>query len=213
MSEHYMISLNLKYKKCLVVGGGKVAERKVRSLLECRALVYLVSPGVVPELSSMAAEGLLNYRQGSYKSSDLDDMFLVFGATGEEEVNRQIAEDCSRRNLIVNIVDDPAKCNFYVPATVRRGPLTIAVSTGGKSPLLARKIREELELVYGPQYGDFLEILGAFREEILKNITDPEKKKKKLEDLVSNEILSMLRKGRLEQAKEMLSGAYNGSGP
>ncbi|MDD4334245.1 MAG: bifunctional precorrin-2 dehydrogenase/sirohydrochlorin ferrochelatase [Desulfotomaculaceae bacterium] len=211
MAVRYMISLDLKNKKCLVVGGGKVAERKVRSLLECEALVCVVSPEIIPALSSMAAEGLLLYRRGSYKTSDLEDMFLVFGATGKEEVNRQIADDCAGRNLIVNIVDDPAKCNFYVPATVRRGSLAIAVSTGGKSPLLARKIREELELVYGPQYEDFLEMLGALREEVIKNVSDPEKKKNKLESLVSDEILNMLKKGRLEPAKEMLLGAYHGS--
>lgn len=212
MAVRYMISLDLKNKKCLVVGGGKIAERKVRSLLECGALVYVVSPGIIPALASMAAEGLLICRRRRYKSSDLEDMFLVFGATGREEVNRQIADDCAGRNLIVNIVDDPAKCNFYVPATVRRGSLAIAVSTGGKSPLLARKIREELELVYGPQYEDFLEMLGVLREEVIKNVPDPEKKKQILESLVSDEILSMLKKGRLEPAKEMLLGAYHGSG-
>ncbi len=212
MAARYMISLDLKNKKCLVVGGGKVAERKARTLLECGALVYVVSPEAVPALSSMAAEGLLIHRRGYYKSSDLEDVFLVIGATGREEVNRQIADDCAVRNLIVNIVDDPAKCNFYVPATVRRGSLAIAVSTGGKSPLLARKIREELELLYGPQYEDFLEMLGSLREEIIKNVPDPEKKKKKLESLVSDEILSILKKGRLELAKEMLLSAYHGSG-
>ncbi|MDD4766617.1 MAG: bifunctional precorrin-2 dehydrogenase/sirohydrochlorin ferrochelatase [Desulfotomaculaceae bacterium] len=213
MAASYMISLDLKNKKCLVVGGGKVAERKVRSLLECGALVYLVSPEIIPALSAMTAEGLIIYRRGSYKSSDLEDTFLVFGAAGREEVNRQIADDCAGRNLIVNIVDDPAKCNFYVPATVRRGSLAIAVSTGGKSPLLARKIREELELVYGPQYEDFLDMLGVLRKEVIKNVSDPEKKSKILESLISDEILNMLKKGLLEPAKEMLLGAYHSSRP
>ncbi|MEG3070801.1 MAG: bifunctional precorrin-2 dehydrogenase/sirohydrochlorin ferrochelatase [Candidatus Syntrophopropionicum ammoniitolerans] len=153
MVTHYMISLDLNNRKCLVVGGGKVAERKVRSLLECGAQVYVVSPEIIPSLLSMAAEGSLIYRRGSYKTSDLEDMFLVFGVTGKEEINKQIASDCASRNLIVNIVDDPAKCNFYVPAIVRRGALAIAISTCGKSPLLARRIREELELVYGPSMG------------------------------------------------------------
>ena len=128
-------------------------------------------------------------------------------------MNRQIADDCAGRNLIVNIVDDPAKCNFYVPAIVRRGSLAIAVSTGGKSPLLARKIREELELVYGQQYEDFLDMLGVLRKEIIKNVSDPEKKKKILESLISDEILNMLKKGLLEPAKEMLLGAYHSSRP
>ena len=212
MAVRYMVSLDLKNKKCLVVGGGNVAERKALSLLECGARVCLVSPETTPALASMAGDGSLRYRQGSYKTSDLEGMFLVFGATGREEVNRRIADDCAARGLLVNIVDDPAKCSFFVPATVRRGPLSIAVSTGGKSPLLARKIREELEAAYGPQYEEFLETLGALREEIIKKVSDPEKKKKILEDLVGDQILSMLKKGRLEQAKEMLLGAYYGSG-
>jgi precorrin-2 dehydrogenase/sirohydrochlorin ferrochelatase len=212
MAGGYLVSLDLKSKKCLVVGGGNVAERKVRSLLECGAMVCVVSPEITPALKAMSDEGLIIYRQGSYQHSDLKDMFLVFGATGREEVNREIADDCASRGLIVNIVDDPAKCSFFVPATVRRGSLAIAVSTGGKSPLLARRIREELELAYGQQYGEFLEMLGGLREEVIKNVADPEKKKRILEDLVSQEILGMLKKGRLESAKEMLLGAYHGSG-
>lgn len=212
MAERYMVSLDLKNKKCLVIGGGNVAERKVRTLLECGATVHVVSPEISPALKSMAGEGLIMYRQGSYECRDLNDMFLVFGATGREEVNRQAADDCTSRNLLVNIVDDPAKCSFFVPATVRRGSLAIAVSTSGRSPLLARRIREELELVYGPQYEEFLEILGGLREKIINNVSDPEKKKKILEDLVNEEILGMLKKGRLEPAKEMLLGAYHGSG-
>ncbi len=212
MAGLYMVSLDLKNKKCLVVGGGNVAERKARSLIECGALVYVVSPGLSPALKSMAGEGLISYRQGIYESSDLKEVFLVFSATGREDVNRQIADDCAGLNIMINAVDDPAKCSFFVPAAVRRGSLAIAVSTEGKSPLLARKIREELESVYGPQYGEFLELLGGLRKEVIKNVTDPEKKKKVLENLVNEEIMSMLKKGRLEQAKEMLLSAYHGSG-
>lgn len=212
MAGLYMVSLDLKNKKCLVVGGGNVAERKARSLIECGALVYVVSPGLSPALKSMAGEGLISYRQGTYESSDLKEVFLVFSATGREDVNRQIADDCAGLNIMINAVDDPAKCSFFVPAAVRRGSLAIAVSTEGKSPLLARKIREELESVYGPQYGEFLELLGGLRKEVIKNVTDPEKKKKVLENLVNEEIMSMLKKGRLEQVKEMLLSAYHGSG-
>jgi precorrin-2 dehydrogenase/sirohydrochlorin ferrochelatase len=207
-----MVSLDLENKKCLVVGGGNVAERKVRSLLECGAAVIVVSPELSPGLKALADKGLIIYRQGCYKNSDLRDMFLVIGAAGREEVNRQIAEDCSGRNLIINIVDDPTKGNYFVPATVRRGALTIAVSTGGKSPMLARKLREELEKDYGPQYGEFLDILGCLREEVIKSAAEPDKKRMILENLVNEEILSLLRKGRLEPAKELLLGAYRGSG-
>jgi precorrin-2 dehydrogenase/sirohydrochlorin ferrochelatase len=116
------------------------------------------------------------------------------------------------RNLVVNIVDDPGKGNFFVPAVVRRGALTIAVSTEGKSPMLARKIREELERAYGPQFSEFLELLGQLRERVINNETSEQKKRNLLEELVSEEILDLLKEGRLELVKERLHSAYRGSG-
>lgn len=212
MSGRYLISLDLTSKKCLVVGGGNVAERKVLSLLECDALVYVVSPDLTPVLKSLFEESLIQYRQGKYQSSDLADKFLVIGAAGTETVNRQVADDCAQRNLIVNIVDDPTKGSFFVPASLKRGSLTIAVSTGGKSPLLARKIKEELENAYGTHYEEFLDLLGYLREDVIKNVADPEKKKKILENLVNDDVLNMLKEGRIDSAKEMLLGVNRGSG-
>lgn len=212
MSGRYLISLDLTSKKCLVVGGGNVAERKVLSLLECGALVYVVSPDLTPVLKSLFEESLIQYRQGKYQSSDLADKFLVIGAAGTETVNRQVADDCAQRNLIVNIVDDPTKGSFFVPASLKRGSLTIAVSTGGKSPLLARKIKEELENAYGTHYEEFLDLLGYLREDVIKNVADPEKKKKILENLVNDDVLNMLKEGRIDSAKEMLLGVNRGSG-
>ncbi|MDD2554510.1 MAG: bifunctional precorrin-2 dehydrogenase/sirohydrochlorin ferrochelatase [Desulfotomaculaceae bacterium] len=212
MSGRYLVSLDLNNKRCLIVGGGSVAERKAYTLLECGACVCLVSPDVTPLLELMVQESKIIYRKGCYSSSDLAGVFLVIGASGREDVNRQVADDCLARNLIVNIVDDPAKGNFFVPATFRRGSLEIAVSTGGKSPLLARKIREELERAYGAQYGEFLEMLGGFRQDIIQNVTDPEKKKKILESFVDERILGLLKEGRMDLVKEMLLSAYRGSG-
>ncbi len=211
MFERYFISLDLTDKKCLVVGGGQVAERKVCSLLECNACVYVVSPESTPGLKSLLEKGRITYRSGCYQTSDLEGVFLVIGATGREDVNRKVAEDCSVRNIIVNIVDDPTKGNFFVPATVRRGTFTIAISTGGKSPLFARKIREELEMRYGPHYGDFLDMLGGLREDVINRVCDPEKKKMILESLVNDEILELLRKGQMDLVKERLLSAYRGS--
>jgi len=209
---HYFISLDLTKKVCLVVGGGPVAERKVRSLFECGACVRVVGPELTPGLREMVEAGLISYRQGQYCTADLKDVFLVIGATNDEAVNRKIAEDCSKRSLMVNIVDDPHKCSFFVPAVVRRGALAIAVSTGGKSPLLARKIREELELTYGPQYGEFLDLIAGLREDIIRNIADKRMKKEILENLVSDEILSLLKESRMDLVKGRLFSAYRGSG-
>lgn len=212
MPGRYSISLDLKDKQCLVVGGGLVAERKVRSLLECGASVRVVSPKISPGLTILAEEGKITYRPGYYRTSDLEGTFLVIGSTDQETVNQQVADDCFARNLIVNIVDDPTKGNFFVPAVVRRGSLTIAVSTGGKSPMLARKIREELEKTYGPQYEEFLDMLGDLREDVIRNVSSQDEKREILENLVDDMVLSLLKEGRMDLVKERVLSAYRGSG-
>lgn len=208
MSRRYFVSLNLTGKTCLVVGGGQVAERKVHTLLECGARVVVVSPSITPGLAKLAGEDKLVYRQGYYMDSDLDGVFLVIGAANREEVNRQVADDGAVRNLIVNIVDDQSKGNFFVPAVVRRGGLTIAVSTDGKSPMLARKIREDLEKTYGAVFGEFLELLGDLRQEVIRNVADQDLKRGILENLVDDEIISLLKEGCLERVKERMHSAY-----
>jgi precorrin-2 dehydrogenase/sirohydrochlorin ferrochelatase len=210
LSRRYFVSLNLTGKICLVVGGGQVAERKVRSLLECGAHVVVVSPSITPGLVKLVRENKLVYRKGYYKVSDLDGVFLVIGAANREEVNRQVADDSEARNLIVNIVDDQNKGNFFVPAVVRRGDLTIAVSTDGKSPMLARKIREDLERTYGAPFGEFLELLGNLRQEVIQNVSDQDLKREILENLVDDENLRLLKEGCLARVKERLHSAYRG---
>lgn len=209
---YYCVALDLSGKLCLVIGGGLVAERKIRSLRECGAAVRVVSPDLTQNLSAMAASGEIFYRRGRYCPADLEGVFLVVSAADDENVNRQVAADCHQRHLLVNIVDDPEKCNFLVPATVRRGALTIAVSTGGRSPLLARKIREELSLTYGPQYGDFLDLIAGLRQDVIHHTADDRKKKEILEDMVSDEILADLKNCRMDRVKERVLSAYRGSG-
>ncbi len=208
MPGRYFISLDLAGKECLVVGGGQVAERKVRSLLECGARVKVVSPEISSGLKDMFEEGKIAYRRGFYNTSDLEGVFLVIGSTDREEVNRRVASDCSVHGIIVNIVDDPAISSFLVPSILRRGALTIAVSTDGKSPLLARKIREELEEVYGSQYGEFLDMLGDMREEIISSIPNSRDRKDVFENMVDDKILKLVREGRMDMVKERILNAY-----
>ncbi|OAT85515.1 precorrin-2 dehydrogenase/sirohydrochlorin ferrochelatase family protein [Desulfotomaculum copahuensis] len=202
MSGCYPISLHLAGRRCLVVGGGSVAERKVLSLLACDARVTVVSPRVCPGLRKMAAAGRIDWHCGEYHNTVLDGIFLVIAATDQDAVNRLVSKECLERNLLVNVVDDPPHGNFYVPAVMRRGPLQIAVSTGGHSPLLARKIKEELARRYGPEYGEFAVWLGEIRTRLLENISDPEKRHRILASLVDDQVLLLLAEGRLTQAKE-----------
>ncbi len=211
MPRTYPISLILSQRPCLVVGGGSVAERKVLSLLACGAKVKVVSPSLTPTLQDLASKGKINYRRGTFEIADLENMFLVIAATDREEVNHRIATEAMARNMLVNVVDDPPYGNFYVPAVLRRGSLQIAISTDGKSPLLARKIKEELEERYGPEYGILVDLLGEIRHDILNKITDPRKRRELLEAIVDDETLQLLAGGELEKAKERVINAYHRS--
>ena len=211
MARCYPISLNIKDKLCLVVGGGAVAERKVHSLLECGARVRVVSPGLADGLADLAESGDIEYRPGEYTVEDLEGVFLVIAATDGEQVNRRVAADCFERNLLVNAVDDPPNGNFFVPAVVRRESLQVAVSTDGKSPLLARRIREYLDTVFSPGFGPMVEFLGDIRENIISNIDDDTSKKTILAGLIDRQAMRLMLEGQFDLAKERISNAYHSS--
>ena len=152
-----------------MVGGGDVAARKVTRLLDCNAKVCVVSPGLVPELEELKRNRLIDHVNDAYESKYLNGAVLVIGATDDEKINDAISKDAKEKNLPVNIVDDPQKCDFILPSLIERGDLTIACSTGGQSPALARYLREELELVYGEEYAVLASILGQLRTKMEKN--------------------------------------------
>lgn len=204
MAKCYPVSLNLENRVSLVLGGGAVAERKVLSLLECGASVKVVSRELTPRLHLMAEEGRIAYRRGEYNCSDLKEVFLAIGATDNKEINRRLAVDCRKLNVLVNVADDPDYSSFYVPAVVRRGSFQIAVSTDGKSPLLARKIKEELQEKYGPQYGELTDFLGEIRRRALNEIKDTCLRRVILAGLIDDEVLAMIREGLWRQAKERI---------
>ncbi len=167
--KYYPVFWNIAGKKCVVVGGGDVAARKVTRLLDCNAKVCVVSPGLVPELEELKRNRLIDHVNDAYESKYLNGAVLVIGATDDEKINDAISKDAKEKNLPVNIVDDPQKCDFILPSLIERGDLTIACSTGGQSPALARYLREELELVYGEEYAVLASILGQLRTKMEKN--------------------------------------------
>jgi precorrin-2 dehydrogenase / sirohydrochlorin ferrochelatase len=164
--KYYPVFWDIRDKKCVVVGGGEVALRKIRRLQDCGANVFVVSPQLTPELSVMKAEGAIEHVFDQYAAQYLEGAVLIIGATDDEKANTAIWKDASARGIPVNIVDDPQKCNFILPSIVERGDLTIAVGTSGKSPALARYLREELETKYGMEYEILLNILGRLRPQI-----------------------------------------------
>jgi len=184
VSSYYPIFLQLKARRCLVVGGGTVAERKVRGLLETGSDVVVVSPSLNEALHIWASDGAIRYLRRSFRDEDVEGCALVIGATDRVEVNMHVAAAARRRGIWVNIVDTPAACDFIAPAVVRRGELQIAISTGGNSPTLARRLREGLEELIGPEYGEVAEVLGALRTAIHRQEKAPEARKAIFERLV-----------------------------
>jgi precorrin-2 dehydrogenase/sirohydrochlorin ferrochelatase len=163
----YPICLDLEGKTCVVVGGGRVAERKVLGLLSCSAQVSVISPELTEELLCLQNEGIIKWINREYRPGDLEQAFLVIAATDDEETQKQVYEEAAKHNRLLNVADVPRRCNFILPATLRQGDLTISISTAGKSPALAGKLRMELEKRFGKEYRVLVDILGAIRPVIL----------------------------------------------
>lgn len=204
MAHLYPIYLHLAGKRCLVVGGGKVAERKIATLLEYEAEVQVVSPEVTGSINDWAAQDSISWRQGTFRTEDLEKVFLVFIATGNSQVNREVTSLCRDKGILVNAVDDPPNCDFYVPSILRQGSLCLAISTEGKSPLLAAKLRRELEEMIPAEYGEWVEILGRLRDEIKNSVPELQAKKQLLETLVYSDIFDLLKEGKKEEAEERI---------
>jgi precorrin-2 dehydrogenase/sirohydrochlorin ferrochelatase len=163
VADYFPAFLDLRGRRCLVVGGGAIGERKTKDLVDCGARVTVVSPALTPALSALAAAGLVAHRARTFLRSDVRGCALVIAATGSARVDDAVAAEARRRNALVNVVDRPTHCDFIVPSVLRRGELQIAVSTGGRSPALAREIRRWLEPLFGPEMGEVVEHVGRAR--------------------------------------------------
>ena len=173
MPTYYPMMVDLAGRRCLVVGGGRVAERKVALLLDCGAEVTVVSPVATRKIAGLAARGAIRLARRTVRSGDMDRAFLAFAATDDSQVNQSVAHEVRKAGGLVNVADAPEACNFLVPSVVRRGDLTIAISTGGGSPALAKKLRQRLEATIGPEYEAFLAALRELRTRAQQVIADP----------------------------------------
>lgn len=167
--RYYPMFVSLDDRACLVVGAGQVGLRKIETLADCGASRILVVDRNPPDesLAALLARPGLCFEQRDFADSDLDGMFLVIASTSSPAVNRRISDLCRQRGVLCNIVDQPEQCSFIVPAAVRRGDLTLAVSTGGQSPALAKRIRRDLQQSFGQEYALFLELMGRLRPLVL----------------------------------------------
>lgn len=208
----YPVNLNIDGRSCLVIGGGAVAGRKVQSLLAAKAGVTVMSPGTTPLLADLAAAGRVRHISEAYRPGAIDDFFIVICATDDPAVNRAAAAEARARGALVNVVDAPELCDFTVPAQVCRGDLLLTVSTGGKSPAFARRLREELEDRYGPEYGVYLELIAGTREWMKEGVAASAQRGRFWREAIDADVLGLLKAGRIVEAEEKLKNAVRSVG-
>ncbi|MBT6231690.1 MAG: bifunctional precorrin-2 dehydrogenase/sirohydrochlorin ferrochelatase [Candidatus Scalindua sp.] len=207
MSKFYPIHLDVTGKKCVIIGGGKVAYRKACSLKESGADVVVVSPEVCPEMDN--EEGLVLIKE-VYEESFLDGALLVIAATDNEAVNKMVTLDAEKRNIIVNVVDYPERCSFIVPSTINRGDLCISISTGGASPAVAKRIREELEAAFGKEYEEYLDLLTKMRSLAMSTVEESEKRRKVLQRLAEKDIFDAVKSEGVKSAEAKMRDVISG---
>jgi precorrin-2 dehydrogenase/sirohydrochlorin ferrochelatase len=199
---YYPMMMNISGRRCVVVGGGRVAERKVASLLEAGAMVVLVSPAMTPLLSSMVKSGMIEHVPRRYRKGDLKRAFLCVVATDDLRLQDRIWREARDQGVLANIVDSEEDCDFLVPSYFRRGDLVISISTSGKSPALAKRIRKDLEEQYGWEYEVLLKVLTWARPRILQEVKDPRRRRSILERSGHPELLVLVRQSDPESLPE-----------
>jgi precorrin-2 dehydrogenase/sirohydrochlorin ferrochelatase len=192
---YYPIFLDLSGREVLVVGGGKVAERKVTNLLEAGAVITVVSPRLTPALKALVKNGKVAHQGKRFSSDDLSGSPLIFAASCCADVNSKVAKAAKGQGLLVNVADAPELCSFILPAVVSRGPLKIAISTSGESPFAAAHLREKLEDEFGQEYGILVSLIGAVRTKLLKNKGKNVKNDKIFKALLTPEVLCWIGDG------------------
>jgi len=203
--RYYPINLDINNRDCLVVGGGQVGTRKVIGLLKCGAMVSVVSPNATERIIQLKAQKKILWHKRSYQSSDMQNRFLVIGATDNELLNHQIHNDAQNQKVLCNIADRPEICNFILPAVVQQGDLVITVSTNGKSPAFAKRLRKELQQTYGKEYERFLELMGVIRKKLLNEAHEPEAHKPLFEALIDGDLVTAIKNNDIKTIDRLLN--------
>jgi precorrin-2 dehydrogenase/sirohydrochlorin ferrochelatase len=201
---YYPIFLNLNNQNVIVVGGGEVAERKILNLLRYGCHIHVVSHELTAQLEKLVAENKIKRIPEQSLNQAMSKACMVIAATDDPVVNGQIASRAKEQGLLFNAVDQPRDCNFIMPSIVRSGDLQIAISSGGKSPALTKKIRKEMQTLFGSEYGSFVELLGMIRTEVLARSDRSSENKRTFENLVNSDLLELIRKGDIGGVKSRL---------
>ncbi len=211
--ELYPLNLKLTGRRCAVVGGGTVAERKVKALLAAGAQVSVFSPDLTAGLHALHTSGQLFWEPQAYAPGNVDNFFLVFCATDRQEINRQAAADARAAGALVNVADAPELSDFFVPAQVAHGDLLLTVSTGGGSPALARRLRQEIAARYGPEYGQYLALIAKLRPEMKNRLATAGEREQFWRETIDHEALDLLKHGKFSEAEERIRHAACCTGP
>ena len=205
MNTYYPVYIELQGQPCVVIGGGKVAEGKVDGLLAVQAKVTVISPDLTPHLHGLVESKQITYLPRTYQTGDLSGAFLVICATDQAEINHLVWQEATANRQLVNVVDDTPRCNFIAPSILRKGDLTIAISTSGKAPALAVRLKERFQRELGPEYERFLELAGELREPLAQHVPDFETRKALWYELVDSEILDVLAQRDVTTARKIIS--------
>ncbi|MDX6572276.1 MAG: precorrin-2 dehydrogenase [Gaiellales bacterium] len=203
----FMTCLNLRGRRCLVVGAGPVGLEKVEGLLAAEADVHVVALRALPEIELLAREGSLTLDLRAYRTDDLEGAFLVFAATADTDLNVRVFQEAEACTMLVNVVDVPPLCNFIMPAIARVGPISIAVSTRGASPALAKRLRSEIAERYGEPYAQLAEMLNEIRGWARDTLPTYHDRKRFFEDIVhaQPDPIESLRRGDAQAVRELIA--------
>lgn len=209
---YYPIYLDIEDRSVVIIGGGQVCARKAETMMKYGARVTVVSPEFTTEIEEWARDGKLAIKRKHYEAADLTGANIVIASTDNQHVNEQIAADCRARRIPVNVVDVTPLCEFIVPAIIESGSIQIAVSTGGKSPALARTLKEDLQRLVGPEYAEVNDVLGTLREGAKAVLPTDIDRKHFFDGIIAEGILDMLREGRRREAYEIIKAACEEAG-
>jgi precorrin-2 dehydrogenase/sirohydrochlorin ferrochelatase len=201
--RYYPIFIDLNGKKAVVVGGGTIAERKVRTLLECGAAVTVVSPEATHGISELASTGDIQWIERRYEPGDLAGAFCTYASTDDTPVNTAVYEEATRNSQLCNVVDVPPLCNFIVPSIVDRGDLCIAISSSGNSPALAKRLKAQLGNEYGNEWRALNDLLGRLRPEVKRRYPEEAPRNDILKRMLDAGLMDLLREGRVGEAEEL----------
>lgn len=204
MAAYFPLFLQLSGRPVVVFGGGAVAERKVNRLLQAGAEVTVVAPNITKNLAALVKAQRIKHLHRGYRPEDLKGYILAFAATNDELINARIAQEAGVRDILVNVADRPELCSFILPSVLTRGDLILAVSTSGKSPALAKKIREDLEDYFGPEYEIYLQLIAQARERALTEVPDQSRREILFQTLFDSDLLKWLRQGEESKARNFI---------